>query len=299
MFISWLIVAPPVVLLVGLVVAWFANRAAEQRVSAVWAEAEELLGFECRTTHQLVGYERHAPHRLVGSIDGIDLEIEAGARHPLHHPRKSVPFRVSTSAGGAIPAGLRVATRLGLERTRKTSGFGEYEVGDPAFDDVVEVAGEPVVISAVLDSKLRSALRGALVASTAISGRKIVWWSDTPPRSPQGFEKAAKAVVRLATLMARHADKSISERLLATFRSDPVAAVRLRCFTALIEQHGDFAKANGVLSDAAADDEPEIRGAAFALLGKGEPERLEEPPVFAVDGLSVYAEAVEPDGGPA
>ncbi|MFZ5476322.1 MAG: hypothetical protein ACOZNI_06050 [Myxococcota bacterium] len=178
---------------------------------------------------------------LVGERDGVGVRVVLGQEARIE-------------AGGA-PTGVRVVGRGVAQRY----GMGEVArgmTGDPGFDQIVQVDGDPERVSAALDAETRRNLRHLVggFGATVFDGRVEV------SSRREDLRERLDVVVQVAGALAAGA---IAERLRANARDDPSPGVRRRCLR-LLADAGDLDAARA----ARADPDMLVRLQAKVLLGE-------------------------------
>ena len=185
-----------------------------------------------------------------------DLSVSVGVVLVTGEPESPYTDLVVKVAGPRIPRGIRFA---------KEGGGGEDVLtGDPVFDDMVEVHGQPSVVLALMDKDLRQkvalfAVRGSLRAGT------LRWQTLlNPPQSE--IPAALRKTLDLAALLSSAEGGGICERLARNAATDPMPGVRL---LNLLQLHDAFPATTeaGEASRGSLDDaSPWVRLAAARFL---------------------------------
>jgi HEAT repeat protein len=185
----------------------------------------------------------------------VDLSTETVARdRPMLlqalAPESSgdvIPYLRVTVSGGRIPRDLSFGP--------KQDGRDDVLVGDPLFDDNVGIRGEPGVVLALLDQRLRGKVRDLVAAGGSLTDATLVWWAPYTLLE-RDFRLAVEMLLELADALATTDSGGVCERLARNAVGDSVGGVRLWNLLQLQER---FSAA------------PEARAASVAGLGDADP----------------------------
>jgi HEAT repeat protein len=166
----------------------------------------------------------------------------------------------------------------------KALGRGELELGDPAFDDAVDLQGSPELACALFDAETRLAvtrlLRGVVAPAERSDVPRLVIASvsladdelriELPRPATLGLtDEVAPGLcgaIPVARRLVRPPD--LAAALARNLREDPLPAVRLSNLRVLVERHRDHPAAREALTAALADPDEEIRLRAALALGE-------------------------------
>jgi len=158
--------------------------------------------------------------------------------------------------GPRIPQGLAFAAQGG-------SG-DDVLTGDTAFDDMVEVRGEPSILLALLDREIRQRV-GAFVR-----GRGRLEAGQLSCCAPTDYSQGAIVrALRLGLWLARALSApggGVCERLARNAKLDPHPGVRLLSLSQLLEQFPETAEAREASQEDLKDPSPWVRLAAARFL---------------------------------
>jgi hypothetical protein len=163
-----------------------------------------------------------------------------------------------------------------LSATFRAAGPGDVAVGDPAFDDRLELQGPELTLRAAMDQATRAELRRLMsegvtlekgVLSCAVRGRLA--------RNPREFfgeadEPALAARIQhMLAVMARLqiAPNRIPESLAHNAKADPVAGVRLKNLRVLADHFAAGAETQEAALAALEDSDLAVRIAGAVMLG--------------------------------
>lgn len=246
------------------------QRRGRERRAATTVAGE--LGLTSRRSRDLGGFGGIG---LDGTVDGIPVAVESvGRAKATKYTARGAPYGVQLRARGVLDGVVGVVTG------------SRVEVGDPAFDRMVEVDGDPRLLTALLDVDTR--LR--LIAFFGGGGRDCVIQEGavsrtvrTEVKSPQQVRIRLEEVAEIArTLRTAEQDPDAALRRVAD--ADPCAQVRLHACRYL----GDAA---GLVRVGTAPGEPdalraEALEAALVLGGVGVSKAGRSPDCDGPDGRS-------------
>ena len=238
--------------------AWLINALYENRGISVRVSGHGFDDGLDRAARELgVRFEPRKRGSLSAKGTAGDLSVSVGVVTLTDDDENPYTDLVVKVEGPRIPRGIRFA---------KEGGGGEDVLtGDPVFDDMVEVHGEPSIVLALMGRELRqkvalfAATRGDLRAGT------LTWRANLNP--PQAEIPAAiRKTLDLATALSSAEGGGICERLARNATTDPLPGVRL---LNLLQLHDAFPAASeareasrGSLDDAS----PWVRLAAARFL---------------------------------
>jgi hypothetical protein len=175
----------------------------------------------------------------------------------------------------------RISVRTGLDRTVQSllRGGPAFETGDPAFDGVADLEGEPAVLQALLDQTTRLGLRQLLagMVNDAASGRAFRTRASLRGELRFAFEDddwlfreaalplALRGILDLARRLLPPED--VAERLAANAREDPVDTVRLRNLETLRREYPQHPETMRALRTGCRDGNEVVRLFAAVSLG--------------------------------
>jgi len=279
---------------VGIAVVWLRRRLMPEgaRGPDAFTEGLERASRELGITF---GARFRRSHTAVGTIGEATVRVElttGSTGFAAYVPRGSYEdehllYLVVSVEGSRIPRALRFAAE---------SDRGEdILTGDPVFDDVVEVHGEPSIVLALMTKELRQKVAvfvgtGGQLEAGRLShrARALLLQAEIPA--------ALRMMVRLADDLSSSEGGGICERLARNAGSDPIPAARL---WNLLQLHDAFARteeARDVSRAALADSSPWVRLAAARFLGDEGLEVLEAlardrqiPDQAAVEAVALLA----------
>lgn len=239
-----------------------------------------------------IRFEPRSPrsHKAAGTIADwtIRVRLTSGSHEfDVYVPRTSseddsaVQYLLVSVEGPRIPRGLRFAA----ERDKGE----DILTGDPVFDDVVEVHGQPSVVLALLNKELRQKIaafveRGGRLEAGQLSCRTRADWLHGE------IPAALRTAVGLADDLSSSEGGGICRRLARNALSDPISGVRLWNLLQLHDVFASTGEAREASRAALADSSPWVRLSAARFLRDGGLEVLE---ALARDRLIPDQAAVE------
>lgn len=215
---------------------------------------------------------RVIPSGIKGHVGPLTVAIAPVARGPLGG--RGTHVRVQ----GLAPISVRPA-RLDTAVQKRLLRGQEFEVGDPAFDDVAYVEGPPLVLQAILDHGTRLGIRQLLAGavSDAASRRTFMTRAALRGELRYGFEDDSPLFLQEALPIALRAILDLARRLVppddlllrlaANAREDPVGTVRLRNLESLRREYPQHPETLSALRDACRDASEVVRLFAATSLG--------------------------------
>jgi HEAT repeat protein len=159
-----------------------------------------------------------------------------------------------------VAAGLPQLLRFSRER-----GFGDDVLtGDSRFDDAVDVRGEPSIILALLDKRVRDKLRQFVELGGSLEDGRLV--ASLPFQSEFEIPHAAGLTLEVARLLSSLEGGSLCERLARNAAADPDPGVRLWTLLQLQEQFGLTPEAGKASRAGLGDTSPWVRLSAARFL---------------------------------
>jgi hypothetical protein len=174
----------------------------------------------------------------------------------LHEPRHDDKVYASLRSD-------RLPVDIGFSPERGESA--DILTGDAVFDDSVEVAGDPVVLAALLDESLRLEIRNLVARNGCLHNGKLSWTTT--------MGLTGDVVSRLLVELAELAERLIEARncdvpacLAANAAKDPIPGVRLWNLSLLQQRFPALPATKEVSRLSLADPEPWVRLAAARFL---------------------------------
>jgi hypothetical protein len=163
------------------------------------------------------GTWRRAP-RLTGILEGHPFVVDVFAR----------------SAGRATTLHSRVRVPLDLHGVHLGRGGPgpRRTVGDPAFDQLVSVHGDPVRASALLDHETRARVVGWLAEGVSVDAEGVTFEQPGYVASAEELERRVREVVAAARSLDHPLTAAAAWRVATT---DPVPGVRRRATQHLLD----------------------------------------------------------------
>lgn len=140
----------------------------------------------------------------------------------------------------------------------------DTETGDAPFDEAVRLTGNPTALRALLDHRTRQAMRAFVTHGGRGEARRLrlVW------RHGYDIVRAAEHITAARTLAERLRPPGTARaRLAAIAREDPIATVRARVLSLLVEQHAHTAEAATAALALLGDPAPAVRLVAARAAG--------------------------------
>jgi len=220
----------------------------------------EWFGSELqRASNELgVEFEPQSPRRW--SVAGTCEDFAVG----VAIEQKGVPGEEGRSAAHLCVSisGPRIPRGIGFAAERDTGD--DVLTGDTAFDDVVEVRGEPSILLALLDREIRQ----RVAEFVGLDGRLEEGRLASCARSSFSSGELVRSL-RLGLWLARELSSpggGVCERLARNAKSDPHPGVRLWNLSQLHEQFGDSGEAEEASRVDLVDPSPWVRLAAARFL---------------------------------
>lgn len=208
------------------------------------------------------------PRETAHPIECVFAERLRHVAHPLETAVKM--FRDQDDRPGVVALVRGLDAGFSLRSTGRATG--DVEVGHGRFDDRFNVRGETATVRARFDASTREALL-ELVRHPLSDGQLTIADGELRAVLPQGRRESLSDPVgaafpllgRIALRLAEPLD--VAAALAQNARQDPVSGVRRLCLRALLSAHGPSEIVDGVLRDAAADPDPEVRVEAATAWG--------------------------------
>ncbi len=223
---------------------------------AEWLESELQ-----RASSELgVQFEPQSPRRgsVAGTCEDFAVRVAMEQKEAQGDESQSATHLCVTISGPRIPTGI------GFAADRDTGE--DVLTGDTAFDDMVEVRGEPSIVLALLDREIRQ----RLAEFVRIGGRLEVGRLTSCVRSSFSSGELVRSL-RLGLWLARELSSpggGVCERLARNAKSDPHPGVRLWNLLQLHEQFAGTAEAREASTADLEDSSPWVSLAAARFLGK-------------------------------
>ncbi len=227
-------------------------------IDTAWLAAARNLGLEHGS--QRLRRPRGMRRFLEGEWRGVSVRAEYDrvrvGRGKTQHLRESIEFR---AAAAGIPPKLDVRRDTLLRSLGRLVGGRDDEVGDQAFDALVELPTVDARISAALDASARRLLAELVRAGGVVrQGAVVLPMESRPVPRHEWLEERLQWVARVAqALVVEPAD--VPPRLAHNALHDPVPSVRGACLRAL-------------LAEARAAERPLVQSTSAALLSDPDPE---------------------------
>jgi HEAT repeat protein len=244
------------------------------------------------------GFSAYAARRVrgrlaAGQADWFSAGLEAASRElglrlaPRHH-------RSRTAAGGCGAFAVRIWVGLvyvpgldeeGIEErveelcvsvtggaiprqvsfTRERDRGDDVLIGDSAFDDIVEVRGEPTLALAMLDHALRNQIRSLVAAGGRIENGELLW-KARPVYASREVPQAVRGALDLARVFSSGGKATPQQCLARNAGEDPVSGVRLWNLLTLQERFAQTREAREASLAALRDQSPWVRVSAARFL---------------------------------
>lgn len=206
-----------------------------------------------------IDFERRFPrsHTAVGTVVGasVSVAIKTATDEDDQNPRTYLFVAVDAER---IPRGLRFG---------EESGKGEDVLtGDPVFDDLVEVHGEPSLVLALFDKELRQKVAVCVRGGGSLADGRLTY------RSLLGLPQAdipatLRDALDLATRLSSSEGGGLCARLARNAVTDPLPAVRLLNLYQLQERFPSASETREASRADLPDPSPWVRLAAARFLG--------------------------------
>jgi hypothetical protein len=212
-----LLVAGMFVLMVkGAAVARNEQRALQKRFFAAWHQGARAVGLD---TRQLTPGECRAQ----GAIGGVPL----GARLTLYQTKNSAYYQSTVwSQNQGIPRSLSVERDTTLRSMGRLVDGDDVPIGDPAFDELVELASVDASVCAALGYRARAQLSRLLGWGVSVRDGTVACESAWTEEHNRSFTSLLRNTAALARELAVPAD-DLHERLAFNAIHDPARDVRL------------------------------------------------------------------------
>ena len=247
-------------------VAFFVVRRLVGRMSRAqrdWLEA----GLKMASEELEVHFAPHPPWsmRAAGKCGpyavSIELRVELMRPQEGQEIAENVEFLSASVAGGLIPKGMSF--------TAERDSGDDVLIGDPTFDDTVEVHGEPSVVLARLDEGVRKKVRRLVSDGGRLEDGALVWHAPT-----RYFRREIPDALRTLFDLARDLSSTdgggLYQRLAKNACRDPASGVRLWNLLALQERFGHSPEAHEASREDLDDPSPWVRLSAARFLREGE-----------------------------
>jgi hypothetical protein len=231
---------------------------------------------------------RFAPRSLhsstaVGTCEDFTVRVELTPKwtadeEELQHPL----YLYVTVAGPRIPMGLAFAADRGTG--------DDVLTGDTAFDDMVEVRGEPSILLALLDHEIRRKVGDFVRLDGVLEAGRLMSWAPIS-YSPGELVRPLRLSLWLAREMSSPGG-GVCERLARNAKTDPHSGVRLLNLLQLHEQFPGTIPAREASQLDLKDPSPWVRLAAARFLREEGLEVLEHLALDRAVPESAGAEAV-------
>lgn len=210
----------------------------------------------------------------VGVMNGHRVRLAPPSRPPSHHDQQTAWYTRSKREQSHAFVELRVipARRVGvafspeLGRLGQMLVGGDLKCGDPWFDDLVRVDGDPTAVLSMLDASARHRIGTLVEIGGRFSGGELVlaWLhEDSVPRAAEMIQLALVAVDAIQP------EGTARARLARCARADEKAGVRRVMLTHLIEHHRAAPEAAESIQAGLSDADPEVRLVAARASGAG------------------------------
>lgn len=229
------------------------------------------------------------------------LQLSPGAGE-LSGTISGIPVRVFAKGLTLFVTVTGVDPGLNLRARNRDEVIDGHLVGDPHFDRLFEVRGEPLATTAILGRRARQRLIDVLHRSTGITARSGVLRFQTPvvDVGARGVVDIVRELVAAVSIMGTPADPRGA--LLDTAHADPSPNVRRRALRVASENWPDDASVQEANHRALADADLENRVYAARRLGPSEREIVKNifeaapaaPPLARAKALVTLVELTEP-----
>lgn len=202
---------------------------------------------------------------LLGEIDGFRVRIERQECKADDDP----PGAVIVSVSGLPPIAddLVIATQDKAGAAELSAGSGRVAIGDPAFDRILNVWGDPILALAALDRPARLALLEAAhrYACRVEAGRVYAIVNISLPTKEE-LVACVHTMVNVARSLGP-ADGDVLCALLRNASDDPLRDVRLANLTAALQRFPEAPASAAAAKAALADADPDFQLAGATASG--------------------------------
>ena len=240
--------------------------------------------------------------RVEGRAEGCTVEVEMPWRIPDRHDRQEGLLelfnrRRRKQAWDYSRLRLTLPRSLGMKfvpearQVMRVLMGQDLELGDPSFDEVVRMSGNPTALRATFDAPTRWAVRLLIERGGTCDGDAIElsWQHDrSAGRDAEAIDCALEAARALL------ADKGATlERLARIAAEDPKPGVRLGALKCLVERHRSARQTPDAIRAALGDADPAVR--LVAALETGDRAVLEglvppgNPPAIRIRAVEALA----------
>ena len=219
----------PCIVAVALVIGWFAVRAVDnenarrQRIFNEWRAAARAAGLDAQ---QLGERESRA--------QGVLQEVPVHANLKLEHENEQIVYRSYVWARSAtIPRHLSLQRDSALRSVARWVEGQDVPIGDPAFDDLIELPAVDAHVCAALCYQARGQLTKLLGWGGSVQDGRVVCSSTWSVEHNRSLSLLIRSVGSLARLLSVPLGK-VPERLAHNAVNDPAPDVRLQNLRFLI-----------------------------------------------------------------
>jgi HEAT repeat protein len=223
------------------------------RSSSRWLTAE----LEEASRDQGIRFAQRSPRSstAIGGCEDFSVRVELQRLRAAERDEGYSLHLCVRIAGPRIPQALAFAAH---------GPGGDMLTGDTAFDDIVDVRGEPSIVLAVLDREIRQRVSDFVRLSGSLAAGELSY------SAPAEFSPGEiKRVLRLGLWLGRELSSpggKVCERLARNAKSDPQPGVRLLNLLQLHEQFPETAEAREASQENLKDPSPWVRLAAARFL---------------------------------